>query len=130
MSFVQRDDSNKIIGVFRQPQPGYAEEELADDNGEVVAFLNPPASTEPIDWPITMRQLRLGLKRFGDKPASFIQDTIDAIPDGDAKDEAQIWYEETSVVHWDHPQTQALLTLTGIPANTAKAMWMAAKDIA
>lgn len=51
MVFVQRENG-AVVGVFRNPQEGYAEEELADDNAEVLAFLNPP---EPIA-PISRRQ--------------------------------------------------------------------------
>lgn len=40
--FVQRDGLGAIKGAYRQMQPGVAEEELADDAAEVVAFLNPP----------------------------------------------------------------------------------------
>lgn len=40
--YVQRDNNGKIIGVFRQLQPGLAEEELPDDHFEVLAYLNPP----------------------------------------------------------------------------------------
>ncbi len=106
---------------------GYGPGDLHDGN----TFTHPAAvPLDPADFPLTMRQLRLGLKRFGGKPASFIQDTIDGIADQDAKDEAQIWYDETEIVHWDHAETQALMALSGIPTANAKAMWMAAKDIA
>lgn len=40
--FVERDSNGKIKGVYRQLQPGYAEEEIADDAAELAAFLNPP----------------------------------------------------------------------------------------
>lgn len=52
MTFVQRNDSGKITGVYANPQLGYAEEELADDNEEVLAFLNP----HPIVVSISRRQ--------------------------------------------------------------------------
>ena len=38
MAFVQRDAQHNIQGVYRQKQEGIAEEELADDDPEVVAF--------------------------------------------------------------------------------------------
>jgi hypothetical protein len=49
MPYVQRDDEGNITGIFANPQPGFAEEYLPDDDPEVVAFLenqeNPPAPT-------------------------------------------------------------------------------------
>lgn len=40
--FVERDQGGAIKGAYRRAQPGYAEEEVADDAAEVVAFLAPP----------------------------------------------------------------------------------------
>ena len=45
MPYIQRDGSNAVCGVYAQPQPGYAEEWLEDDDAEVGAYLNPPAPT-------------------------------------------------------------------------------------
>lgn len=39
--FVERDQDGKIKGAYRVAQPGYAEEEVADDAAELVAFLTP-----------------------------------------------------------------------------------------
>lgn len=41
--FVQRDTGKVIVGVYANPQPGYAVEAIADDHADVVAFRNPPA---------------------------------------------------------------------------------------
>ena len=42
MPYVQRGGTdNVIVGVFVRPQPGTAEEYLADNDSELVAFLNP-----------------------------------------------------------------------------------------
>ena len=41
MAWVQRK-AGGIVGVYRNRQDGYAEEELADDHSEVLAFLPPP----------------------------------------------------------------------------------------
>ena len=38
MPYVQRDYDGKVKGLFAQPQPGYAEEFLPDDNKEVRAY--------------------------------------------------------------------------------------------
>lgn len=40
MVFVQRD-GGKIVGIYALKQDGYAEEEIADDDSEVLEFLNP-----------------------------------------------------------------------------------------
>jgi hypothetical protein len=42
MPYVSRDDTtNAISGVYANPQPGYAEEYLPDDNPELQMFLHP-----------------------------------------------------------------------------------------
>jgi hypothetical protein len=42
MPYVQRNNQALIIGSFANLQPGYAEEEIADDAAELLVFLNPP----------------------------------------------------------------------------------------
>ena len=41
MRYVERGIDGKVTGLYANPQPGYAEEELSDDSPEVVAYLNP-----------------------------------------------------------------------------------------
>lgn len=36
--FVERDDAGLVKGVYRRPQPGYAEEELLADHADVLDF--------------------------------------------------------------------------------------------
>jgi len=57
MPYVQRDNG-AVIGIYAQPQPGYAEESLADDHPEVVAFLSPPPVAADV---ISERDRRLAL---------------------------------------------------------------------
>lgn len=38
MPFVQRDTGGNIVGTYAQPQPGYAEEFLADDAPGIIAM--------------------------------------------------------------------------------------------
>ena len=38
MPYVERDNNDDITGTFANPQPGFAEEYLPDDDPEVVAF--------------------------------------------------------------------------------------------
>jgi hypothetical protein len=99
----------------------------------VVKFVNTLADAPvltPSDTPLTMRQLRLGLLLIGGFSVSFIQDAITAIPDTTQRGIAQIWYDETSVVEWDHPMTQQLIAAAGLTTEQAADMWMQAKDLA
>lgn len=74
--FVQRENG-KIIGAFRQPQPGIAEEELPDNDTELLTFLNPLGnhliviqSIENAN-PFTHRALREFFIGFGDINPAF-----------------------------------------------------------
>ena len=40
--YVQRDEANRVKGVYRLRQPGVAEEELPDDHPDIAAFRAPP----------------------------------------------------------------------------------------
>ena len=84
--------NGKIIGVFRQPQPGIAEEELSDNHPDVQAFLNP---VQPVRA-VTMRQARLALHAAG--KLSAIDAAIAQI--GGA---AQIEWEYATEVRRDRP---------------------------
>jgi len=61
--YVQRENGT-ITGVYRNLQKGFAEEELADDNAEVLAFLNPPA---PPVKNVSARQFKMQLVIAGIK---------------------------------------------------------------
>jgi hypothetical protein len=75
--FVQRDNSSKVIGVFRQAQPGVAEEELPEDHPEVLAYLNPMGTplraiqNIEVGNPFTHRALREFFIGFGDINPAF-----------------------------------------------------------
>ena len=112
------------------------DEGLADIGGTYVegvfyppVVMQPPDPT-PADTPLTMRQLRLGLLLIGGFPATFIQDAINAIPDATQRGVAQIWYDESATVEWEHPMTQQLIAAAGITTEQAADMWMQAKDLA
>lgn len=82
----------------------------------------------PEAFPLSARQIRLGLIGAGISLAS-VQSTIDAIADQTQREVAQVWWEFTDPVLWDHPVRAQLTALLGISEADAKAMWMAAKDI-
>lgn len=56
MAWVERRDGT-IVGVYNNRQPGYAEEELADDHIEVVAYRAPKPA--PSDKTAALAQRRL-----------------------------------------------------------------------
>lgn len=47
MPHVQRS-AGRVVGIFTNPQPGYAEEYLEDDHADVVAYLNPPPNPDDL----------------------------------------------------------------------------------
>jgi hypothetical protein len=75
MSYVERMNG-KIVGLYANPQPGLAEEFLADDDAELVAYLNPPA---PVPQTVSMAQARLAL--IGAGLFSTIDAGLKALPE-------------------------------------------------
>jgi hypothetical protein len=70
MAYVSRA-GGKINGVYANPQPGFAEEELPDDNAEVVAFLNPPPPIPTITRPqMLMQMITAGVLTSGEAEAA------------------------------------------------------------
>lgn len=47
MPFVRRNQSGLVDGLYANPQPGYAEEWLAEDDEAVVAYRAVPEPVEP-----------------------------------------------------------------------------------
>lgn len=47
MPYVQRQ-SGRVVGEFANPQPGFAEDFLADDHADVKAFRNPPPNPDDL----------------------------------------------------------------------------------
>jgi len=98
-----------------------------DGSVHVVYIAEDPPPPDPEDYPLTARQIRLGLIRNG-VALSAVQAAINALPTALQRDEAQIYWEFSTEYHWEHPMTQALLMLTSINSTAARAMWLAAKD--
>lgn len=73
MPYVERDGGNNIIGVYARPQPGTAEELLADNDPEVLAFRNPPKPA-PETTPTTADDLERALIAAGVLTTTSIDD--------------------------------------------------------
>lgn len=97
--YVQRS-GGQVVGVFACPQPGLAEEALANDHADVLAF-RAPATPRVCD----MAQARLALLQAG--LLDQVQAAIEAMPgvDGQA---ARIAWEYRSTVRRDSPLVLAL----------------------
>lgn len=85
------------------------------------------ANNSPHKFPLTPRQLRLGLVRNG-VSLDLVEDAIAAIQDPLQRDEAWIYWDYSTTIRWEHPMTQTLMALVGITQEQATAMWMIAKD--
>ena len=83
----------------------------------------------PEAFPLSARQIRLGLIGAGISLAS-VNATINSIPDQAQREIAQVWWDYTDPVIWEHPVRAQLTAMLGISEAQAKAMWMTAKDIA
>ncbi|MFO0451053.1 MAG: hypothetical protein ACK52I_20750 [Pseudomonadota bacterium] len=90
--FIERDKQGRIVSSYATIQPGYAEEELPEDQPDVQAFLN---TVQPVRA-VTMRQARLALHAAG--KLSAIDAAIAQI--GGA---AQIEWEYATEVRRDWP---------------------------
>ncbi len=101
--------------------------QLIDGRPKYVNLLGDPVVQGPGNFDLTARQLRLGLVRNGISLAA-VQAMIDGIEDPMIRDEAQIYWEYSSHVNWDHPMTQTLMGMLGIPQENMAYMWMMAKD--
>ena len=123
-----------IDGACIPPDPrnsDYQQARAAVKAGDMItAYVAPTASTNPADYPLTMRQLRQALLTFGAKPVDFVASVINNIADPTQKALATIWYEETKDnIRWDHPETQLLLAASGLPLNQAAALWLKAATL-
>lgn len=130
---------NRIVladGSDFAPEPGHTLvlDEGFDIGGNYVdGKYTPPVTPEPTlktpsDYALSDRQLRIGLLMAGFDLAN-IQAAIDAIPDAMQRAIAQVWWDRSIVIHWDHPMTQTLIGLVGLTTDQAGAMWMMAKDL-
>lgn len=111
----------------RTSRPYTAEEQTAVDVAKAAELA---AASDPNNFPLTMRQLRLALLTFGSKPVDFVASVINNVADPVEKAKATIWYEETTDgISWGHPETQFLIAASGLTSDQAKALWLKAKDL-
>jgi hypothetical protein len=75
MPYVERKDG-KIVGLYSNGQPGFAEEFLEDNHEDVVAYRNPPP---PVPATVSMAQARLAL--IGAGLFSTIDAGLKALPE-------------------------------------------------
>jgi hypothetical protein len=89
----------------------------------------PPApSTDPKDWPLTRRQLRLGLLGLGLTETAVLA-AINETEDAAARAVALIEWQDADDYNFDHPLVQQLIARVGLPLETVKTAWLAAKDL-
>ncbi|MCR9239676.1 MAG: hypothetical protein NXI17_23645 [Alphaproteobacteria bacterium] len=88
----------------------------------------PEPSTDPKDWPLTRRQLRLGLLGLGITDTSVLA-AINAIVDTTQRAAALIEWEDAEEYNYEHPLVASLMTSVGLNADTAAPAWLAAKDL-
>lgn len=100
------------------------------NGGVITPYVAPAPSTNPADYPLTMRQLRLALLTLGNKPVDFVASVVAKISDPTQKGLATIWYEETvDNIQWNNAETQLLIAASGLPLDQAAALWLKAKDL-
>lgn len=93
----------------------------------VHTYKNAPTE-DPSDFPLTDRQLRLGLIMNGIS-LEVIDAAIESIEDPVQKAVAKVWWDRSTIIEWNHVMTQTLIELVGITREQATAMWLAARNI-
>jgi hypothetical protein len=83
----------------------------------------------PSDTPLPDRQLQIGLLVAG-YDLAVVDAAIGAIADPIDRAIARVWWDRTTVIQWDHPMTQTLMGLAGIPENERATLWIWASDLA
>lgn len=81
----------------------------------------------PADFPLTPSQLRLGLVR-NNVAMTYVANVISKLPSAELQQEATVWWNYSTVIHWEHPETQLLMSMLNIPTENLANMWMTAKD--
>ncbi|MDQ2084762.1 hypothetical protein RA307_31675 [Xanthobacteraceae bacterium Astr-EGSB] len=135
MKYVQRNAAGSIVGVYANPQPGFAEETISDDDPELALFLGRLASgVEEISDRQFFQQLAaeglisqaeaLAAVKTGDIPAAM-QTLIDGLPEGE-RFAAQMLIAGATVFRRSHPLTYALGVGFGMAPAEVDRLWAAA----
>lgn len=124
MPYVQRTNEGIVTGLFANPQPGYAEEFLADNHADVLVFLDPPPVPPPPAPPpsLSRRQLLLALLSIG-VTADMVAAEIEAIADPIERAAAMIEWTAASSYERDHPLVVDLAAAFGLPAGQVDDLW-------
>lgn len=117
----------------RQAVQSYSAEELTEIGLEeytpIVPETNAPEpSTDPKDYSLTRRQLRLGLLDLGITDDDVVAQ-IEAIPDETAKATALIEWQDAQNYDFEHPLVVSLITAIGLDGISVSAAWLAAKEL-
>lgn len=93
------------------------------------SFVRPCDPPAPAGVPsVTMAQARIALSRAGISEAD-VADAIGAIPDGQAKTEARIWWECAGTVERSHPTVAQLAAALGLSDSDVDGLFLAAAAI-
>lgn len=123
MPYVQRDGNGSINGAFANPQPGYAEEFLADDSAEVMAFLSPNPFRD-----IPRPSFLFMMSRMGITEAQ-VEGLIGQMPAGDARDLALIVFKNQQTFKRDNSLLQTLTKAAGLTDEQVDTAWRAAEQL-
>jgi hypothetical protein len=123
MPYVERING-KITALYACLQPGRAEEFLADDHSEIVAYLNPPP---PVPQSVSMAQARQALMDAGLFDA--IDGGLNALPDGPTKRKALTFWEYSPTVSRNGELVTMLAAQFGLKDEQLDALFLAAAEI-
>lgn len=127
--------TDPVEGAIEITEAQYGEALAAIDDGKAVTIaggfgiVTPipaeeggGANTDALTMPITRRQLRLTLVRNGVALAS-VEAAIATMPDGLAKEEAQIEWADASEFRRQHPTLLLIAASLGLSETQVDAMW-------
>jgi hypothetical protein len=129
--FVERKNS-RVVGVYANSQPGYANEWLDDDDIEVVAFFNPPEPPAPFR-DLSRPAFLFMMNKIGITEAT-VEAIIDAMPEEtteqqDAKALALIVFKNQQTFRRSNQLLAALAAGAGLTEAQVDAAWRTAEQI-
>lgn len=97
--YVQRNGEGAITGIYARPQPGYAEEAIASDHADVVAFLTPSS----VPQTITKLQAILAIKAFDQANNTDLMGSINDWIANNESEELKLRWEYATEIDRDSP---------------------------